>query len=164
MTAEKLTVGYWKSILLFSGLIAITYLAHRLWKLGPITAFWIAYILTRPLGASIGDYLSQPRIPDPQALKAGDLGPADVGLALGTTITSIIFLVLILLVVVYLTITKKDEIHLDRVDDLHCPHCPEEGHPVPGKAPVDGHQEYVCLNGHHFTWDIHNGEIVELLE
>ena len=58
----------------------------------------MAYILTRPLGASIGDYLSQSR--------------DDGGLGLGTTTTSVIFLVAILGLVVYLTMTKKDEIKL----------------------------------------------------
>ena len=96
LTAERLAVGYWKSALLFGGLIALTFLAH--WKLNvnAILAFWIAYILTRPLGASVGDYLSQAR--------------ADGGLGLGTTVTSLIFLLVILAVVVFLTITKRDRI------------------------------------------------------
>jgi hypothetical protein len=59
-----------------------------------VLAFWIAYILTRPLGASLGDLLSQAR--------------ADGGLGVGTTVTSAIFLIAILLVVVYLSITRKD--------------------------------------------------------
>jgi len=67
--------------------------------LNAVLAFWIAYILTRPLGASIGDYLSQPR--------------ADGGLGLGTTVTSVIFLLTILAVVIYLTITKVDRIERD---------------------------------------------------
>ena len=54
----------------------------------------MAYILTRPLGASIGDFLSQPR--------------ADGGLGLGTTVTSAIFLAAILGVVVYLAVSKVD--------------------------------------------------------
>ena len=58
-------------------------------------AFWIAYILTRPLGASIGDYLSQPT--------------ADGGLGLGTVVTSALFLTAILAVVIFLTITRRDE-------------------------------------------------------
>jgi uncharacterized membrane-anchored protein len=69
---------------------------HRLQSPYAILAFWLAYILTRPLGASIGDYLSQAR--------------DDGGLALGTTITSAIFLGAILITVIYLTITKKDTI------------------------------------------------------
>ena len=63
----------------------------------------MAYILTRPLGASIGDYLSQPK--------------ADGGLGLGTTTTSVIFLVAIAIVVAYLTKTKKDQIVVTDADD-----------------------------------------------
>ena len=51
------------------------FVAHVRFGLNAILAFWIAYILTRPLGASIGDYLSQPK--------------ADGGLGLGTTVTSV---------------------------------------------------------------------------
>ncbi|MBU6454985.1 MAG: hypothetical protein KGS72_24660, partial [Cyanobacteria bacterium REEB67] len=80
----------------FAGLIATVTIAHWRFKLNAVLAFWLAYILTRPLGASIGDLLSQPR----------DIG----GLALGTVGTSAIFLTAILVTVTYLTITKKDEI------------------------------------------------------
>jgi uncharacterized membrane-anchored protein len=96
LTAEKLSVGYWNSALIFGGLIALVFFAHRVFKLNAVLAFWLAYILTRPLGASLGDGFSQPR----------DAG----GLALGTTGTSLIFLLAILSTVIYLTITKKDRI------------------------------------------------------
>ena len=59
-----------------------------------VLAFWLAYILTRPLGASIGDYLSQPT--------------GDGGLGLGTVVTSVIFLAAILTMVVFLSITRVD--------------------------------------------------------
>jgi uncharacterized membrane-anchored protein len=95
LTAEKLNVGYWRSALLFGGLIALVYLAYRRFRLDEIPAFWMAYILTRPLGASIGDYLSQAR--------------SDGGLGLGTTVTSALFLGAILAVVVYLTRTRLDQ-------------------------------------------------------
>ncbi|MDX6326115.1 MAG: hypothetical protein QOK15_2469 [Nocardioidaceae bacterium] len=66
------------------------------WKLGagPVLCFWLAYILTRPLGANIGDYLASPK--------------SDGGLALGTAGTSFIFLGTILAVVIFLTVTKRD--------------------------------------------------------
>jgi len=95
LTAEGLDLGYWKSALVFGVLIGWVYLAHRLFRLNAILAFWIAYVLTRPLGASAGDFLSQDR----------DEG----GLGLGTVLTSAIFLLAILGVVVYLTITRKDQ-------------------------------------------------------
>jgi uncharacterized membrane-anchored protein len=67
-----------------------------LWRFGanPVLAFWIAYILTRPLGANIGDWLG--------------LTPAEGGVGLGTLATSIIFLTAILATVVYLSISKAD--------------------------------------------------------
>jgi uncharacterized membrane-anchored protein len=67
------------------------------WKLGagPILSFWVAYILTRPLGANIGDYLASSH--------------DDGGLGLGTFGTSALFLATILAVVVYLTRTHKDQ-------------------------------------------------------
>jgi uncharacterized membrane-anchored protein len=95
LIAEKLSLGYWKSALLFGGCIALVAIAWRFFKLNAVLAFWMAYILTRPLGASIGDYLSQPK--------------ADGGLGWGTTWTSIVFLSAILAVVIYLTVTKKDQ-------------------------------------------------------
>jgi uncharacterized membrane-anchored protein len=96
LLAEKVNVGYWKSALVFGGAIAVIYVVHRVFKLNAILAFWLAYILTRPFGASIGDYLSQAK--------------ADGGLGLGTTVTSLIFLVAISTVVAYLTVTRKDRI------------------------------------------------------
>jgi uncharacterized membrane-anchored protein len=102
LTAEKLNVGYWNSALLFGGAIALITAAHYRLKLNAILAFWLAYILTRPLGASIGDGFSQAR--------------ADGGLGLGTTVTSAIFLGTILAVVIYLTVTKKDRIEKDTVE------------------------------------------------
>jgi uncharacterized membrane-anchored protein len=95
LVAEGLDIGYWKSALLFGGLIGLAAIAYFVFKLDEILCFWIAYILTRPLGASMGDFLSQPR----------DNG----GLGLGTVATSAIFLGTILAVVVYLTRTKKDQ-------------------------------------------------------
>ncbi|MBC7644731.1 MAG: hypothetical protein H7123_06370, partial [Thermoleophilia bacterium] len=65
-----------------------------------------------PLGASIGDYFSQPRTVPHDLIASGELGTADVGLALGTTGTSAIFLLTILGVVIYLTITRRDRTDL----------------------------------------------------
>jgi uncharacterized membrane-anchored protein len=94
LTAERLAIGYFLSAVMFAGVIGLVTLAHYRFGLGPITGFWLAYILTRPLGASLGDFLSQPR--------------ASGGLGLGTTVTSLIFLSAILVVVGYLTVTRKD--------------------------------------------------------
>jgi uncharacterized membrane-anchored protein len=96
LTAEGLNLGYLVSALMFAALIGVVTIAHYLFKLNAVLAFWIAYILTRPLGASLGDYLSQPR--------------EEGGLGLGTVGTSAIFLVTILSLVIYLTKTRRDEI------------------------------------------------------
>jgi len=95
LTAEKLNVGYLNSGFIFGGAIALITFAHYRLKLNAVLAFWLAYILTRPLGASIGDYMSQKKV--------------DGGLGLGTTATSLIFLSTILGLVIFLTITKKDQ-------------------------------------------------------
>ncbi len=94
LIAEKFGLGYLISLLLFAGLIAAVAVAHVAFKVNAILTFWIAYILTRPLGASLGDYLSQAK--------------TDGGLGLGTFGTSIIFLALILALVIYLAITRRD--------------------------------------------------------
>lgn len=94
LVAESLNLGYWISALIFAALIGAVTVAYYCFKLNAVLAFWIAYILTRPFGASFGDYLSQPH----------DSG----GLGLGTVGTSVIFLVIILSLVIYLTKTKKD--------------------------------------------------------
>ena len=77
-----------------------------------ILAFWSAYVLTRPLGASIGDLLSQPRHIDPEA----DAGTGK-GFGLGTTTTSLIFLSAILAVVVLMTIQQRRQPVLIDEDD-----------------------------------------------
>lgn len=94
LVAEQLNLGYPMSVVLFAALIAVVAGARFVLGLNAITAFWIAYILTRPLGASIGDYLSQAR--------------KDGGLGLGTTVTSVIFLGVICALVVYLTLSRRD--------------------------------------------------------
>jgi uncharacterized membrane-anchored protein len=94
MLSEQLGLGYLTAVLTFAGAIALVVVAHFGLRMGPILSFWLAYILTRPLGASIGDYMSQPR-------HGGGLG-------LGTTATSVIFLGAILALVTYLTVTRRD--------------------------------------------------------
>ena len=96
LLAESLKLGYLLSAGIFAGSILIVWIANKYFNLNPVLTFWIAYILTRPLGASIGDYLSQSH--------------DDGGLGLGTVVTSAIFLTAILATVIYLTKTKKDVI------------------------------------------------------
>lgn len=102
LLAEKYNLGYGKSAALFAGLIALIGLAHWKFKLNAILAFWAAYVLTRPLGASIGDLLAQPR----QIARDADPGTGK-GFGLGTTTTSLIFLAAILVVVVIMTLQQR---------------------------------------------------------
>ena len=67
--------------------------------------FWVAYILTRPLGANIGDWFGLPK--------------SEQGLGIGVFGTSLIFLVTILAVVVYLTVTRADEEPVEGHHDDH---------------------------------------------
>ena len=94
LVAEGLDLGYLNAAILFGGLIGLTAMAYFVFNRDAVLCFWVAYILTRPFGASIGDYFAKPGI-------AGGLG-------LGTVTTSIIFLTLIAGLVVYLTATKAD--------------------------------------------------------
>ena len=83
------------AVLLPAGLIVAIVVG---WKFGANTvlSFWLAYILTRPLGANLGDWLGFPR--------------NQHGLGLGVAITSLIFLIAILAIVLYLTVTNADVI------------------------------------------------------
>src|SRR5204863_272951 len=94
--SEQLELGYLAALGIFAGAIVVVAVLHFGLRLNAILSFWLAYILTRPLGASIGDYLASPR--------------SEGGLGLGTNLTSIIFLSTILALVVYLAVSKRDVI------------------------------------------------------
>ncbi len=93
MTAATLGLGYFSSGVLFAVLFALPALAYRLFGLNEIVAFWFAYIMTRPLGASFADWLAKPY-----------LG----GLGLGDAKVSLVLTILIIGFVGYLTVTRKD--------------------------------------------------------
>src|SRR3954452_13995469 len=95
LSAEEFDLGYAVSIGIFGALIAAVAIAHYAYGASAVLTFWLAYIHTRPLGASIGDFMSQ------HSHKYGGLG-------LGTTGTSYIFLACILALVVYLSVTRRD--------------------------------------------------------
>lgn len=94
--AEGLNLGYFNAATLFGALILLTALAFYLFRANSVVCFWIAYILTRPFGASCGDLLSQ--------------SPVNGGVGLGTTGTSILFLLTIISLVGYLTFRNSMEI------------------------------------------------------
>ena len=97
-TLELTGWGPGPSVLLPLGLIIATAIAWRR-GLNPVLSFWIAFILTRPLGANIGDFLGSAR--------------PDGGLGLGTLWTSALFLGTILIIVVFLSLTHRDQIGRD---------------------------------------------------
>ncbi|GAA5096274.1 membrane protein [Microbacterium yannicii] len=93
LISEGMGLGYMFGTILFASLIGVIAIARFAFKANIVFCFWAAYVLTRPLGASIGDLLSQ--------------SPADGGLGLGTTITSVVFLVVIVTVATYLGIKVR---------------------------------------------------------
>lgn len=93
LAAEGMHLGYANAALIYGGLIAAVTFAYYVFNINAIAAFWIAYVLTRPFGASCGDFLSQPI--------------AHGGVGLGTVGTSAIFLVTIVALVIYLSGTEN---------------------------------------------------------
>ena len=94
MTATTLQLGYFASGVLFAVLFALPALGYKLFGLNEIFAFWFAYIVTRPLGASFADWLGRP--------------PALGGVGIGTGVVSLALAVVIAILVGYLTVTRKD--------------------------------------------------------
>ncbi|HEY0124413.1 MAG TPA: hypothetical protein VGC14_22150 [Rhizobium sp.] len=105
LVAEVFALGYLTTGILFGGIIAAIAAAYYVFKSNAILAFWLAYILTRPLGASFGDLLSQPR----------EYG----GLGFGTIVTSMLFLSAIICLVIYMTAAQNpDEEEFDAPREL----------------------------------------------
>jgi len=93
LVAEKLAVGYLPSALIFAAVIAAVTAAFYGLKANAVLAFWAAYIITRPFGASMGDYLTAPT--------------KDGGLGIGTNGTSAIFLAVIIACVAWFTVQAR---------------------------------------------------------
>jgi uncharacterized membrane-anchored protein len=94
LTASTMDLGYFASGVLFAVVIAVPAVAHRRLGLNAITAFWFAYIVTRPLGASFADWLGVPH-----SRRGLDLGTGPVTLTLALVIA---------VLVGYLTVTHSD--------------------------------------------------------
>lgn len=93
LVAESMQLGYAHSALMFAAMIAAVTVSYYVFRSHAVLAFWIAYILTRPLGASCGDWLSQPM--------------SNGGRGLGTVITSALFLAAILGLVLFLSSRRQ---------------------------------------------------------
>jgi uncharacterized membrane-anchored protein len=85
MTARTLGLGYFVSGVMFAGLIAIPAIGWRWLRLDPIVAFWFAYIVTRPLGASFADWMGVPH-----TLGGLDWGRGNVSLGLTIPIVMLV--------------------------------------------------------------------------
>lgn len=93
LLSERLGLGYAVALAIFAAGIAIVYALYRLRLMNGVLAFWIAYILTRPLGASAGDLLTQPA--------------ADGGLGIGRLVSTLAILVTVTGLVVYLSAQER---------------------------------------------------------
>jgi len=118
LIAEKFSLGYLTTLLLFVAVIAVIAAAWKYTSINGVLAFWLAYVMTRPLGASTGDFLSQ---------------KGNQGLNLGTSATSYIFLAVIICFVVFLQVRKPDltPVELTYADPIHHPHLPHPHVPHP---------------------------------
>lgn len=94
MTAMTLRLGYFTSIIVFGALIAVPAIAHWHFKANPIVTFWCAYIITRPLGASVADWLGKP----------ASIG----GVGLGDGPVTLVLALLLVIAIGYLTATHTD--------------------------------------------------------
>lgn len=94
MTASTLKLGYLNSGILFAALFALPAVGYFLFKLNPIVAFWFAYVMTRPLGASFADWFGKEK--------------QYSGLGWGTGLITLVLTGVIVLCVGYLAISKKD--------------------------------------------------------
>jgi uncharacterized membrane-anchored protein len=101
LVSEFFGLGYLISGVIFGALVAAIAFAYLVFRIDGVLAFWLAYILTRPVGASFGDLLSQPT----------EYG----GLGLGTVVTSWIFLGAIAAIVVYMTLSTGAKANVAKV-------------------------------------------------
>jgi uncharacterized membrane-anchored protein len=99
-TATDLGLGFERGALLFAGLIALVAAAHYFTKIPGSVLFWAAYILTRPLGATLGDTLTKPH--------------AEGGLALGRITSSLVIAVAMIVAIGVTSLRKRDQNQLSQ--------------------------------------------------
>jgi uncharacterized membrane-anchored protein len=94
LTAYSLGLGYFSSILVFVGIFAVPTLGFLFFRMGSVLAFWFAYIITRPIGASVADWTAKPH-------RAG-------GLAYGDLLVIAVLAILAIGLVGYLAVSRHD--------------------------------------------------------
>ncbi|KAG5184817.1 hypothetical protein JKP88DRAFT_354338 [Tribonema minus] len=102
--ADTLGLGFWQAFIIYAAAIAAIAVAYYALRLNATVAFWATYIVTRPLGASLGDALSKPASED-----AAGLGPG---------VTAIVFLCAIAALVAYIGVSGKHMVDPHEVPDL----------------------------------------------
>ena len=105
LTAVTFGLGFFASGLMFAAIIAIPAIGYWRFGMNSILAFWFAYVVTRPLGASFADWLA--------------VSSARGGLALGTGPVSFVLAAMIAALVAYLSVTGKDTPARDEISDLN---------------------------------------------
>ena len=118
-TAIALNLGFLSSAILFSVVIFLPLIAHRRFGLNAVAAFWMSYVVTRPLGASYADWISKPK----------SLG----GLAFGDGQTALVFGLAIAGCVVYLAVRRPDIQTSDEASAVH----PHPRHPASALRPAE---------------------------
>ncbi len=104
MLSEKLALGYLNTLMLFTGSFALVALLYFAKVIGPVLGFWLAFILTRPVGASLGDFMIQAR----------DVG----GLAISVGTVNTLFFAIIMVLIFYLTYSKSDVLDKVQTQDI----------------------------------------------
>jgi uncharacterized membrane-anchored protein len=94
-TASDTGLGFVRGAVLFAGLIALVAAAHYFTKISGAVLFWAAYILTRPLGATLGDTLTKPH--------------TDGGLALGRITSSLVIAAAMIILIIVTSLSKRDQ-------------------------------------------------------
>jgi len=107
LITESFGLGYLLGTILFAVLIGVVVVARLVFHVNAVLCFWVAYILTRPSGATFGDLLAQ--------------SPDNGGLGLGTTLTSVVFLTVIVVFAAWLGVSVSRERVRAEADGLSAP-------------------------------------------
>lgn len=97
LTANTFGLGYFGSAILFIGIILIPAIGYWLLGLSEVAAFWAAYVITRPLGASFADWFGKPK--------------SATGLGFGDGVVSLVLFILLVCVISYMTFDRSESRH-----------------------------------------------------